>query len=57
MPRLKLGAFVLLGLAKPRVATGVPKDFNTAESTRHWYGVSFFSRGPKPLEHGTMGQQ
>lgn len=52
--RLKLGAFVFLGLAKPRVAIGVPKGFNTAESTKHWYGVSFFSRGPKSLRHGIM---
>lgn len=48
---------MLLGLAKPRIATGMPKGFNTAESTRHWYGVGFFSRGPKPLENGTIGQQ
>lgn len=43
---------MLLALAKPRVATGVPKGFNAAKSTRHWYGVSFLSR---PLRHGTMG--
>lgn len=45
-----------LGLAKPRVATGVPKGFDAAESIRRslvWSNKKF-SRGPKPLGHDTM---